>query len=81
MSMASNNIHELNVKPLVVAISSRALFNLDESHAVFETQGLAAYADYQISRENEFLEPGEAFPLVKKLLTLNLITLSEITLC
>ena len=69
--MAPDNVHELTTKPLVVAISSRALFDLDESHAVFETQGLAAYADYQISRENEFLEPGEAFPLVKKLLALN----------
>jgi len=58
-------------KPLIVAISSRALFDLDESHAVFESEGLAAYADYQISRENEFLDPGEAFPLVKKLLALN----------
>ncbi len=60
-----------NTKPLVVAISSRALFNLDESHAVFESQGLEAYAEYQISRENEFLMPGEAFQLVKKLLALN----------
>jgi len=62
---------QANAKPLVVAISSRALFDLDESHSVFEKQGLAAYADYQISRENDFLEPGEAFPLVKKLLALN----------
>ena len=58
-------------KPLVVAISSRALFNLDESHSVFESEGLEAYAEYQISRENEFLKPGEAFQLVKKLLALN----------
>jgi 5'-nucleotidase len=58
-------------KPLVVAISSRALFDLDESHSVFESQGLAAYAEYQISRENDCLEPGEAFPLVRKLLALN----------
>ncbi len=57
--------------PLVVAISSRALFDLSESHSVFESEGLAAYAQYQISRENEFLKPGEAFRLVKKLLTLN----------
>ena len=57
--------------PLVVAISSRALFDLDESHAVFESQGLEAYAEYQLNRENEVLEPGEAFPLVKKLLALN----------
>jgi flagellar biosynthesis GTPase FlhF len=28
---------------LVVAISSRALFNLDESHAVFENEGIEAY--------------------------------------
>src|SRR5210317_2098963 len=58
-------------KPLVVAISSRALFDLDESHAVFESQGLEAYAEYQIRRENDILEPGEAFPLVRKLLALN----------
>lgn len=69
--MLENNIHELNTKPLVVAISSRALFDLDESHAVFESQGLKAYAEYQVSRENEFLQPGEAFQLVKKLLALN----------
>jgi 5'-nucleotidase len=58
-------------KSLVVAISSRALFNLDESHAVFESQGLKAYAEYQVNRENDFLKPGEAFQLVKKLLALN----------
>ncbi len=61
----------VSIKPLVVAISSRALFDLDESHAVFESQGLAAYAEYQVSRENDVLQPGEAFPLVKKLLALN----------
>jgi 5'-nucleotidase len=60
-----------STKPLIVAISSRALFDLDESHSVFETKGLAAYAEYQISRENDFLKPGEAFQLVKKLLALN----------
>jgi len=57
--------------PLVVAISSRALFDLNESHNVFESQGLEAYAEYQLSRENDFLKPGEAFQLVKKLLALN----------
>jgi 5'-nucleotidase len=58
-------------KPLVVAISSRALFDLDESHSVFESQGLKAYAEYQLSRENEYLKPGKAFQLVRKLLALN----------
>ncbi len=56
---------------LVVAISSRALFDLEESHHVFETDGVDAYCRYQIEHENETLEPGVAFPLVKKLLRLN----------
>ena len=53
---------------LIVAISSRALFNLDESHRVFEQEGIQAYQNYQIAHENELLEPGVAFNLVKKLL-------------
>jgi len=56
---------------LVIAISSRALFNLEESHRVYEEQGVEAYRQYQIDHENEVLEPGDAFPLVKKLLAIN----------
>ena len=56
---------------LVIAISSRALFNLDDSHQVYESDGLQAYSEYQVAREEEPLEPGEAFPLVHKLLRLN----------
>lgn len=56
---------------LVVAISSRALFDLNESNQVFETEGVDKYAQYQIARENEILLPGPAFPLVQKLLNLN----------
>lgn len=52
---------------LVIAISSRALFNLDHSHHVYETQGLEAYQQFQMTNENEPLEPGVAFNLVKKL--------------
>lgn len=58
---------------LVVAISSRALFDLSESHEVFEIEGVEAYCRYQVERENDALEPGVAFPLVKKLLDLNLL--------
>lgn len=57
--------------PLTVAISSRALFDLDESNAVFEREGLEAYRQYQIDHEDDVLEPGEAFHFVKKLLHLN----------
>jgi 5'-nucleotidase len=56
---------------LVVAISSRALFDLEESNRVFEEQGVNAYYRYQLERESEILAPGIAFPLVKKLLRLN----------
>ncbi|HHX82848.1 MAG TPA: 5'-nucleotidase [Pseudomonadaceae bacterium] len=58
---------------LVVAISSRALFNLDESHSVYEQQGVEAYRQYQIDREDEALAPGDAFHLVKKLLHINVL--------
>jgi len=56
---------------LVVAISARALFDLSESHDLFENRGLEAYREYQMARENELLAPGIAFPLVQKLLKLN----------
>lgn len=56
---------------LVIAISSRVLFDLGESHHIFENQGIGAYSKYQIEHEEEVLEPGEAFPLVKKLLRIN----------
>lgn len=56
---------------LVIAISSRALFNLDDSHEVYQREGLEAYSQYQVEREDTPLEPGEAFPLVHKLLRLN----------
>src|SRR3989441_1493661 len=56
---------------LVVAISSRALFDLSESHLIFTEQGVDAYQRYQIEHEDELLAPGPAFTLVKKLLRLN----------
>ena len=56
---------------LVVAISSRALFDLDDSNCVFEEQGIDAYAKYQITHENEHLAPGVAMSLVQKFLNLN----------
>ncbi len=56
---------------LVIATSSRALFDLDASHQIFREQGLEAYSAFQREHEDEPLEPGDAFPLVKKLLQLN----------
>ena len=58
---------------LTVAISSRALFDLNDSNAVFEEQGLQAYRRYQIEQEDQILAPGEAFAFVQKLLNINKI--------
>jgi 5'-nucleotidase len=56
---------------LIVAVTARALFDLEHGHSLFENEGVAAYADFQRSNENEILEPGIAFPVVRKLLALN----------
>ncbi|MGB2248243.1 MAG: 5'-nucleotidase [Alcanivorax sediminis] len=56
---------------LVVAISSRALFDLSDSHKVYLEQGLDAFQEYQIEHEEDVLKQGDAFPLVKKLLAIN----------
>ena len=64
-------VKQAKIDPLVIAISSRALFNLEESHRVFEEEGLNAYQQYQISKEDQPLEQGDAFLLVQKLLGLN----------
>lgn len=56
---------------LVIGISSRALFDLDDANDVYEQKGLKEYAEYQLERENEILKPGSGFALVKALLHLN----------
>ena len=56
---------------LTIGISSRALFDLDSSHRIFEEEGLESYREFQIKSESDPLKPGRAFHLVKKLLSLN----------
>ena len=62
---------DAHTRLLTVAVTSRALFNLEEGHALFEREGLAAYSAYQRDHEDDILEPGVAFPVVRKLLALN----------
>lgn len=57
---------------LVVGVSSRALFDLEEENKIFEEQGVEAYSKYQKEHENDVLKPGIAFHLVKALLNLKL---------
>src|SRR5690242_9322610 len=56
---------------LVIAVTSSTLFDLRESHEVFEAEGEAAYARYQQAHETEAFAPGPALSLVRKLLALN----------
>ncbi len=56
---------------LVVAISSRALFDFEEENRVFDAQGERAYIDLQYSRLDVPAKEGVAFRLVKKLLAFN----------
>ncbi|MFT3762200.1 MAG: 5'-nucleotidase [Pseudoxanthomonas sp.] len=56
---------------LTVAVTSRALFDLEESHALYESDGVDAYSEYQRHHEDDPLPPGVAFPVVRKLLALN----------
>lgn len=61
----------LRAHPLRIGISTRALFKLEEEHEVFESQGVQAYAELQLARENDVLEKGAAFEVVERLLRLN----------
>lgn len=56
---------------LVVAISSRALFDFEEENRVFDAQGERAYIDLQYSRMDVPAKEGVAFRLVQKLLAFN----------
>ncbi|MBG9389392.1 5'-nucleotidase [Caenimonas aquaedulcis] len=56
---------------LVVAISSRALFNFEEENALFESGEAKAYMELQLQRLDLPARPGIAFSLIKKLLAFN----------
>lgn len=56
---------------LVVGISSRALFDLEAEHRIYEEEGLQAYLAYQVEHEKDILMPGTAFPLIRALQKLN----------
>ncbi len=56
---------------LVVGVSSRSLFNLEDENAIFDSEGITGYRKYQLEHENDILEPGTAFHLVQSLLHLN----------
>ena len=67
---------------LVNGIASSALFDLQDSHAVFTERGEDAYRDYQaenydtrlapgVENYDTRLAPGVAFSFIKRILSLN----------
>jgi 5'-nucleotidase len=59
---------------LVVAISSRALFDFEEENQHFEATDDRAYMRLQLDRLDRAAKPGVAFSLVNKLLAFNAVT-------
>ena len=63
---------------LVVAISSRALFDFEQENEVFEQGDDRAYMDLQLAKLDEPAKPGVAFSLVQKLLAFNALDIKRV---
>jgi 5'-nucleotidase len=58
-------------KKLVIGVASSALFDLDESHQVFLTQGQEEYRKYQDLNIDNLLKKGVAFSFIRRFLNIN----------
>ena len=57
--------------PLILGVSTRALFDLEDEHLVFLREGEEAHRNVQREREFSLLHPGCAFEFIKQCLDLN----------
>jgi len=58
-------------KKLVIAVSSSSLFDLSESHKIYEDKGLEEYKKHQEKNIDIILEKGVAFPFIRRFLNIN----------
>ena len=58
-------------KKLVIAVSTSALFDMEESDSIFRAKGVDAYRKYQERMIDKPREKGVAFPFIKRILNLN----------
>ena len=58
---------------LKIAVTTRALFQLESENRIYEERGRIEYEEYQISKENDVLQKGAAFTLINALLSINKI--------
>ncbi|MGV2137380.1 5'-nucleotidase [Agrobacterium sp. 16-2014-1-2a] len=63
--------NSLRQAPLRIGISTRALFDLEEEHSVFVKQGVQAYCELQLQREDVVVGKGAGFEVIERLLKLN----------
>ena len=56
---------------LVIAISSRALFNLEEENSIFDKEGLESYYKHQLENLDNPLSKGSGFRFIQNLLAIN----------
>ena len=56
---------------LVIAISSRALFDLEEENALFDNEGLEVYYQHQLKNLDTPLQKGAGFRFIENLLHIN----------
>ena len=56
---------------LVIGVSSRALFDLEEENKIFTEKGLDEYYKYQLENENKALNKGTGYRLIDNLLKIN----------
>ncbi len=69
-NLSSDNNENVYAPALVIAVSSRTLFDLSEEHEIYLSKGVDEYRAYQLQNEDKPLRPGIAFSLVKKLLSI-----------
>ena len=69
--MNNSSFNHASIDPvLVIAVSSRTLFDLTDEHEIYLNKGVDEYRSHQLLHESEILKPGIAFDLVKKLLAI-----------
>lgn len=57
---------------VIICVSSRALFDMQEGRKIQDTEGLDAYLNYMVDNEDTPLAPGPAFGFVQALENVNL---------
>eukprot|EP00062_Callorhinchus_milii_P003598 gi/632941085/ref/XP_007885675.1/ PREDICTED: cytosolic 5'-nucleotidase 1A-like [Callorhinchus milii] len=60
-----------SAQAVTIAVSSRAIFDLEEEHELFLAEGMGNYTSHQIAHENEPLAEGTALPFIRAVQMVN----------